>query len=617
MLPVCGAWLDGREEVAMRRKAVKFAFLFFAFLVLTAFASVSEAKTIYVPDDYARIQWAIDNASAGDTIIVRDGIYYESITVSKQLTIKSENGSDNCIINGGGSLWADVFTLKADGIRIKGFTITGGWNGILISSNNNSISNNIISNNHYGIWLDYSNNNSISKNNISSNNNDGIALLHSNKNSILNNIISSNNRYGIRLYDSNSNTIKNNEFIDDGLFVDDSYRNFVEDNTVNEKPLVYLEDESDEFIHNAGQIILVRCTNIIVMNAEITNTDVGIELLKSDNCLISNSNISNNYDGIFLYDSNKNSISNNIISSNNYGIDLRYSDNNSISEDNISNNDDGIHLYESTNNSILENNISDNDDGIGLWYSNENSILRNNISSNNNGIVLGYSNNNIIYLNNFINNTYNAFSYGNNIWNSTEPITYTYKGSTFTNYMGNYWDDYKGSDANGDGIGDTPYSIDSDKDYYPLMRPFEYYFAPDEQPIVSISTDKYEYRAGDVMLINITFENPKDEGKSVKFLWRLDIHDYNLSFKVINNKSLLLPPEFKRTFVISWRLPKLRASFNASWYVALYDGIISEDTADWRYVGKKGGGEIAREMAELREIERSVLQSAKLIKSEE
>ena len=709
MLPVCGAWLDGREEVAMRRKAVKFAFLFFAFLVLTAFASVSEAKTIYVPDDYARIQWAIDNASAGDTIIVRDGIYYESITVSKQLTIKSENGSDNCIINGGGSLWADVFTLKADGIRIKGFTITGGWNGILISSNNNSISNNIISNNHYGIWLDYSNNNSISKNNISSNNNDGIALLHSNKNSILNNIISSNNRYGIRLYDSNSNTIKNNEFIDDGLFVDDSYRNFVEDNTVNEKPLVYLEDESDEFIHNAGQIILVRCTNIIVMNAEITNTDVGIELLKSDNCLISNSNISNNYDGIFLYDSNKNSISNNIISSNNYGIDLRYSDNNSISEnnissnnwegiylsnsnensiseniissnndegidlwhssnnsissniisnnkygiffydsnknsisnniisdndngiyledsnnnsiseDNISNNDDGIHLYESTNNSILENNISDNDDGIGLWYSNENSILRNNISSNNNGIVLGYSNNNIIYLNNFINNTYNAFSYGNNIWNSTEPITYTYKGSTFTNYMGNYWDDYKGSDANGDGIGDTPYSIDSDKDYYPLMRPFEYYFAPDEQPIVSISTDKYEYRAGDVMLINITFENPKDEGKSVKFLWRLDIHDYNLSFKVINNKSLLLPPEFKRTFVISWRLPKLSVSFNASWYVALYDGVISEDTADWRYIGakKKGKREIAREMAELREIERSVLQSAKLIKSEE
>ena len=109
------------------------------------------------------------------------------------------------------------------------------------------------------------------------------------------------------------------------------------------------------------------------------------------------------------------------------------------------------------------------------------------------------------------------------------------------------------------------------------------------------------------MLINITFENPTDEGKSVKFLWHLDIHDYNLSFTVINNKSLLLPPEFKKTFVIPWRLPKLGASFNASWYVALYSAheIISEDTADWRYVGRKGGGRDIAIAEYLREIERS------------
>ena len=108
----------------------KFVFpLFASFLILTAFASVSAAKTIYVPDDYEKIQWAVDNASAGDTIIVGDGIYYESIIVSKHLAIKSENGSDNCIVNGTGS---DVFTLEADGIRIEGFTITGGLNGIYI-----------------------------------------------------------------------------------------------------------------------------------------------------------------------------------------------------------------------------------------------------------------------------------------------------------------------------------------------------------------------------------------------------------------------------------------------------------------------------------------------------
>ena len=56
-----------------------------AFVMLGAFAGVSVALAIYMPDNYAKIQWAIDNASAGDTIIVRDGTYYENLKVDKQL----------------------------------------------------------------------------------------------------------------------------------------------------------------------------------------------------------------------------------------------------------------------------------------------------------------------------------------------------------------------------------------------------------------------------------------------------------------------------------------------------------------------------------------------------
>jgi PGF-CTERM protein len=57
-------------------------------------------------------------------------------------------------------------------------------------------------------------------------------------------------------------------------------------------------------------------------------------------------------------------------------------------------------------------------------------------------------------------------------------MTYTYDGTTYESYLGNYWDDYEGTDAEGDGIGDTHYSIDSEKDEsddYPLMKPFENY----------------------------------------------------------------------------------------------------------------------------------------------
>jgi len=53
----------------------------------------------------------------------------------------------------------------------------------------------------------------------------------------------------------------------------------------------------------------------------------------------------------------------------------------------------------------------------------------------------------------------------------------------------------KAEDFNEDGIGDTPYSIDSDKDKYPLMEHWENYFAlppsvfdtgPSENPYPSI-----------------------------------------------------------------------------------------------------------------------------------
>jgi len=110
-------------------------------------------------------------------------------------------------------------------------------------------------------------------------------------------------------------------------------------------------------------------------------------------------------------------------------------------------------------------------------------------------------------MNNFINNSENGYSQGsNNTWHSPSPITYTYNGNTYTNYLGNYWDDYNGSDGNGDGIGDTPYYIDEDNnDYYPLMQLWENYVhaAP---TFVNITPCLQQVNINDTFIVNVTID---------------------------------------------------------------------------------------------------------------
>ena len=206
--------------------------------------------------------------------------------------------------------------------------------------------------------------------------------------------------------------------------------------------------------------------------------------LEADYCDISNNNCLNNSYGIYLGNSNNNSISNNNCSNNIAGIFLtRYAKNNSISNNNCSDNLDGISIWYSNNNSISDNNCSNNWAGLHFMDSNNNSISNNNCSNNKDkGILLENSNNNLIYLNSFINNTDNVdSSESTNTWNSPEKITYSYGRRTYKSHLGNYYDDYAGTDRNRDGIGDTPYQIDEDSDMYPLMKRWEDYHAPSER----------------------------------------------------------------------------------------------------------------------------------------
>ncbi|RJS71623.1 hypothetical protein CW714_05525 [Methanophagales archaeon] len=254
--------------------------------------------------------------------------------------------------------------------------------------------------------------------------------------------------------------------------------------------------------------------NISGFTAKCAGQKAGI-YVSGDYCNISNNDASNNYYGIQLFSSSDNIISNNIANVNNIGMYIHsYSSNSTINSNNVNlNKRDGIYLSSSLNNIINNNkvtnncnrgiflvdssdnfinnnNISNNDwDGVYLWQNSSNNVISNNNISNNerNGIWSWNSPNNNIYLNNFINNTDNVYSCNstNIFWNSTKPITYTYNGCTYTNYLGNYWEDYKekypyAEEIDECGIWGTPYSIDSDHDYHPLVGHFENYYMPTE-----------------------------------------------------------------------------------------------------------------------------------------
>jgi len=338
------------------------------------------------------------------------------------------------------------------GIGVFGFSnsnvinannVVDSYEGIrLMHSSNNTISGNNITNNRYGIWFSHSTNNTVIGNNITANDYDGIVLCDSSTNNIISkNTIAANNGFGILLDYSSSNSIRENSIMAnnwDGISLHCSFKNIISGNSI------------------------------------MANDLFGIGLIDSSNNEVIGNNLTNNECGIGLVDSLYNNISNNRI--NNFGVkDGIYSIDsgvNFIVHNDINNCKNGILLSNSNYTSIIGNKITHSySKGIYLFSSFGNEFFDNYLFSNKIGILLNESLENRIYHNNFINNEIQAeiLSSPFNDWDDGYPSG------------GNYWSDYTGVDlysgpfqneTGSDGIGDTPYIIDSHNiDRYPLMNP--------------------------------------------------------------------------------------------------------------------------------------------------
>ena len=372
---------------------------------------------------------------------------------------------------------AYVALVNCSGITIQDLNLTDNGQGLLLVSTTNSTV----------------------KGNTVAGNNQGIVLLNSSNNTFIDNNITK-NVYGVTFYSSNnlflSNQFTNNER--ESANFQDGYKNTMDtSNTVNGAPLCYWVNEQDRTVpSNVGYVFLVNCSRIIVQNLTIRNQTQGLCLVSTSDSLIMNNNITENEYGICINQSSNNKIVKNQVKGNLAdSIYLTFSHGNIVSENQIIRGFIGLYIANCTDNVFSRNDITDNSyNGVDFFGSSNNRLLENRIENQGRaGISMEYaSNKNLIAGNNVANNGFcsvdlnnaqnNTFCHNNfeititvrNGYylthqildiNSGLPLTSPFVVLSRNNWdngkEGNYWSDYNGSDQNSDGIGDSPYIVDT------------------------------------------------------------------------------------------------------------------------------------------------------------
>jgi nitrous oxidase accessory protein len=346
----------------------------------------AESKTIVVPDDYPTIEAAIWNATDGDSIFVKKGVYEENpLMVNKTLSLIGEEADSTKIsfdppyteetynIFEHYRFYENPIEVDADDFVMSGFTIvtTGGY--IVISGNGTEITGN-------HVLTDF--------------------LVGGSHLNIIGNKFSKT----MSIRGSNSNISA-----------------------------------------NIAHSMWFNCSFSDISLNSISGSDIATGLWFAGNfCLIHDNNMNKAPYGIFSVGGNDNLVYRNSVDDAAFGLTVGGS-NNTVCVNRVTNSSEG--LCPRAGNTYYANYVASNCWGVDTGDTELNP----------------FGNATTLYHNNFVGNVYQVCT------------LYKFETDYFDNGKeGNYWSDYTGVDADGDGIGDTPYVIDATRsDRYPLMAPFD------------------------------------------------------------------------------------------------------------------------------------------------
>ncbi|MCX7554388.1 right-handed parallel beta-helix repeat-containing protein [Marinicella sp. S1101] len=450
--------------------------------------------TWLVPEEYDRIQDAVNAATTGGTVLVNDGIYDEYVIIRKALSLVSVNGRDRTQITG--NIFRPNIWVQSPNVTISGFSLDGRSNqfdaGILFDTGS-----------HDGQVVDLacglSTDNSDQHNNIHIKNSDRIVVSGLDCQFRGGHGIFAENTEGSRFIDNTfylmewaaievragkdieirGNQSTSNNYT--GLIIRDSESVAVADNSFSFNPRALqanglggiITGTSDisvinnSFSGNSGNGLTVgQSVGVqLINNRFIVNKNYGLSLVGVDDVVVKENLFEYNQQaGLLMSGVNAAHITENEFSENyGFGIELRRVNDSLFEQNSLNNNYAMISLERSSDNAIRLNQMS---------YSTPFAL--------NCQIDISQSYSNELYLNDFIFTADDGFCINDgsyNDWQSLLPLTYQFGGYEYTQSLGNYYNQANLIDQNGDGVGDGIYRLPGQNQYdnQPLMEPISSY----------------------------------------------------------------------------------------------------------------------------------------------